>query len=222
MNCKCEACGGTGRIVETVTHVVDRGTKWQRSAVEEVGTECLECNGFGYPEQWKEVASWAKYEVSNHGNVRRAAAGQGTHSGRVLQPSVSQLGYESVTLSNGDSRKEMLVHRLVAVAFVPNDCERSTVNHMDGVKRHNHARNLEWCSLSENVSHAYRTGLSKNCGQSHHKSSITEDQVREIREAHSNGESRSSLQNRFGLARTTLADILTGKTWKHLDQKAQA
>jgi len=45
---KCDTCDGSGRVVETTTHIVDRGTKWQRSADEQFGIECPSCDGDGY------------------------------------------------------------------------------------------------------------------------------------------------------------------------------
>ncbi len=46
----CEACDGTGRVVEVVTHVVDRRTKWQRSADEQLNVDCPSCDGTGREE----------------------------------------------------------------------------------------------------------------------------------------------------------------------------
>jgi len=43
----CDTCDGSGRVVETTTHIVDRGTKWQRSSDEQVGVECPSCGGDG-------------------------------------------------------------------------------------------------------------------------------------------------------------------------------
>lgn len=56
-------------------------------------------------------------------------------------------------------RKLYMVHRLVAICFVPNTENKPHVNHLDGDKHNNHFLNLQWCTRSENMKHAYSQGL---------------------------------------------------------------
>jgi len=81
-------------------------------------------------------------------------------------------GYKkySITFDDGN-RKEMFAHRLVALAYIPNDDERKTiVNHKDGDKLNNTVDNLEWVTPSENNLHAYETNLSS--GKKHNKPNL--------------------------------------------------
>lgn len=96
-----------------------------------------------------------RYEVSNLGNVRNLK------SERILKPVSNACGYLSVRVHLGDRFKtrSFLIHRLVAIAFIPNPEWKTEVNHIDGNKRNNRVENLEWCTKSENEKHAHKTGL---------------------------------------------------------------
>ena len=76
-----------------------------------------------------------------------------------MKTELTSNGYERVVLCNAGKSKRYLVHRLVAMLYVPNPNNLDVVNHKDGNKRNNNADNLEWVTTSENLKHAFRIGL---------------------------------------------------------------
>lgn len=116
------------------------------------------------------------YEVSNKGNVRNS------NTGKILQPEVSNCGYLRVGIYYvKDNRRYHMhgsVHRLVAIAFIPNPDNLPEVNHKDGNKTHNWVENLEWSSSSDNDYHAYATGLKKKIyGENSHLHKYSRDTI---------------------------------------------
>lgn len=82
---------------------------------------------------------------------------------------VSVHGYCKVCLTKDGKRRVLSVHRLVALAFIPNTHCKPHINHIDGVKTNNHMSNLEWCTPGENVRHAYQAGLITHCNLNHYR-----------------------------------------------------
>lgn len=102
-------------------------------------------------EEWKPVVNAKNYEVSNKGRVRNIL------TGLVLKPGIDRYGYEKLHLRKNDgSNYYATIHRLVALAWLPNDDENKfQINHKDGNKLNNYLENLEWASAKENVVHSY-------------------------------------------------------------------
>ena len=130
-------------------------------------------------EIWKPIEFAEGYYISNYGRVRSTRKGQD----RILKLSHTKDGYVKCGIAIHGCSCRFRVNRLVAEAFVPNPENKPTVNHIDGNKDNNHADNLEWCTLSEQMHHAYEHGLKKPMqGTNHSMSKLTEEEVRWIRE----------------------------------------
>lgn len=100
-------------------------------------------------EEWKPIAGFPNYAVSNKGRVMNLK------TGKVLKYAINGMGYPFVILCKANSKpKNIKVHRLVALAFIPNPDNLTQVNHIDEVKTNNDVSNLEWCSASENIRHS--------------------------------------------------------------------
>ena len=97
--------------------------------------------------EWKAIAGFENYQISNNGSVRN-------EDGHILKPFTSNSGYFSVHLFKNKTRCKRYIHRLVADAFCKNECGGTDVNHIDGNKKNNSASNLEWCTKSDNMNHS--------------------------------------------------------------------
>lgn len=95
--------------------------------------------------------------------VSRAGQIYSKRTNRFLSPSVNEKGYLTVEFRKNRKRKREKLHRVVAMEFVENPFLNKEVNHKDGNKNNNNAENLEWCTRSENLKHAYKMGLKKPC-----------------------------------------------------------
>ena len=131
---------------------------------------------------------------------------------------IDRCGYRELILNGKNHR----VHRLVAEAFIPNPNNLPCVNHIDGNKQNNFVKNLEWCTHSENMIHAYQTGLEQpRCGEQHHAHKLTEDAVKYIKQLYAKRDKEFgavALAKKFNVDRTTIHDIVRGKTWgKYFD-----
>jgi hypothetical protein len=109
-------------------------------------------------EEWKPIAECnGEYYVSSQGRVKSLKFGKeriliGRMQGKGLK-------YPVVTLSLKSRIYQVKIHKLVALAFIPNPDNKPQVNHINGIKTDNYVENLEWATASENNKHAWSTGL---------------------------------------------------------------
>lgn len=115
--------------------------------------ECPDLPG----EIWKDVPGYnGDYKVSNFGRVKSY---KNNKWGRTKHPFLmSQIedahGYWTVSLCKDSKHKRKRVHRLVALAFIPNPENKPEVNHIDGNVKNASLDNLEWATGKENVRHS--------------------------------------------------------------------
>lgn len=121
----------------------------------------------GKEEIWKDIQGYeGLYQVSDLGRVKslermcpKKNGGAYYHKEKILRLGTrsrkgkGSLGYQQVDLSKDSVSKTMSVHRLVAMAFIPNPQNLPLINHKDENPRNNKANNLEWCNDSYNQSY---------------------------------------------------------------------
>lgn len=104
-------------------------------------------------EYYVQSKEYPNYEVSNLGNIRNRKTG-------TIRKLTNRNGYRKIRINN----KDINVHKMVGETFFEGDHTGLEINHKDGNKANNTVNNLEWVTASENVKHAYRTGLKHRSG----------------------------------------------------------
>ena len=105
-------------------------------------------------EIWKPIPDFEdRYLISNMGRVMSVGTYNTCKRG-VLTPMTDPSGYYHVVLYKEGTRKDISIHRLVAIAFVPNPCGYRYVNHIDENKTNNLPSNLEWCTNAYNIAYS--------------------------------------------------------------------
>lgn len=115
-------------------------------------------------EVWIPIKGYeSKYLISNLGRVKSIQFNK--HF--IKKQRIGNHGYQiiSVTIKNKNNviKKCLLVHRLIAEAFIPNPLNKKEVNHINGIKTDYRIDNLEWVTPSENQTHSYRILNNKSC-----------------------------------------------------------
>lgn len=192
-------------------------------------------------EIWKPISINPNYMISNMGRIKsvdhpiwcKVNNSYSIRKGKILKPSNtnSKKYWRIAIVPTGGTKadkKFCAIHRLVAEAFLPNPENLPQINHIDGNKNNNCVSNLEWCSQSHNLRHAYDNGLiskekeSKNC----HLRKLTEEQVSYIKAEYDRtlfaerGDKMrfcEAMQKKFGLkSKNTIFWIIQGGTNKYI------
>ena len=143
-------------------------------------------------EIWKDVQGYeGLYQVSNLGRVKslgrfvdRLASGHCWQKERILKPNKTKYGYLNVRLCKDSRTKDFKVHRLVALAFIPNPENKPQIDHINADKTNNTVNNLRWVTCKENINNPLT--LVKKIGKNNYLygKNLSEETKQKIRKAH--------------------------------------
>jgi hypothetical protein len=164
-------------------------------------------------EIWNDVKDYeGLYEISSHGRLRsldrvvlRCDGVLSPKKGKIKAFKIHRKGYLFCALSKNNKQKSMRIHRMVALAFIPNVFNKAQVNHIDGIKENNTVSNLEWCTNLENKIHAQRNHL---CNLK----LVTSDIIKIRKDTRLQAE----IAKDYGICFQTVSDIKLFKIWKYV------
>lgn len=170
-------------------------------------------------EIWKPIKEFnGHYECSNLGNFRCWYEYESSGNEikleipRPLTQILTSQGYLTIQLRIKKGKSwNYRTHRLIAAAFYDNPYSHPQVNHINGVKTDNRIVNLEWCSVSHNMKHAWANNLIKVGREGMVKNNkLTKEQAVEI---YNSSLSYKNLQKKYGVSRATIQRVKMAQSW---------
>lgn len=165
-------------------------------------------------EIWKDIKGYeGYYQVSNLSRVKsleRDVPYKNTTIHRkehIMSSIINRYGYVKVLLSKNSISKLTSLHRIVAIAWIPNNNNKRTVNHKNGIKSDNRIENLEWATDLEQVIHAEQNGLAN------HIRKLSDKDVIDI---YNSQDMLQSLSNKYAVRVETVRRIKTGAKYSNL------
>ena len=160
----------------------------------------------------KDVQGYAGlYQISSQGEVTSFAKGKV----RTLKPDTGKYGHKRVTLSKNAKLERVLVHRLVAIAFVEGD-HSLHINHIDSDPTNNDYTNLEWVTQKENAVHGYKHGDKRAAVEAAGKANrkLSQEQIEEIKILKSTTSlSNPAIGKKYGVGREVIRRLIKGDTY---------
>lgn len=162
-------------------------------------------------EKWVKIEGHDMYEVSNLGRVRNMK------NNKINTHHLNNNGYLMCHLRNPNKPQYFFrksLHRMLALAFIPNPENKRCVNHINGIKSDNSLPNLEWCTHSENSIHAHKTGLMLS--RKKHYTWLNENEVYDVLDSyHNKKESTKILSDKYKISRSNIYRIIKGDVWRN-------
>lgn len=163
-------------------------------------------------EIWKDILEFqSRYEISSFGNIKNKK------TQKILKPREHSGGYLQVNIINNGKLKNYYVHRLVAKYFcdIPEDIEKKDINHIDGNKKNNFYKNLEFCTRSENIKHSFYTNKNRNkFGEQIWNSKLTLSDIENIKKIKKEQKiSNKKISEMYNISESQITRVLNKKTY---------
>ena len=185
--------------------------------------KCKECNRSFMPdyiendvrkfkvidgEEFSNILGFEGYWINAKGEI------VGRKGNKIYHRIIDKKGYEKIILKSKQKTKMLSIHRLVALAFIPNPENKPQVNHIDCDKLNNSVENLEWVTNQENHDHKMKNGLNVNKPlEEHGCAKLTNEQALFIRNSNEKSE---DLAKQFEVSACTIYNIKGNRSWKGL------
>lgn len=160
-----------------------------------------------------ESLGYPKYSINKQAKVKSA------YTENIMRHTIDKDGYHTVAIKHINGRqKQVKIHRLLGLMFIPNPNGLPQVNHKDGNKDNLSLANLEWVTQADNNKHASLTGLNiPNFGSTNGMAKLDELKVTEIKQLFQTTElSNKEIATLYNISRDVIYNIRRGKLWKHV------
>lgn len=168
----------------------------------------------------KEIKEYYEDTLPIHLNVTRDGVISRGDNGTVLKYNDNGNGYKIVVFGLGDKVYSRYVHRIIATVYLDNPDNLPQVGHRDDDKENNSPENLYWCTNSQNIRDAHRTGrmdARRNYGPTRrYEEDFVEEAYRKVMQY---GEGIGETARLMGFPRTTLSSIINKRSWAHLTDR---
>jgi hypothetical protein len=148
------------------------------------------------------------YEINKNGDVRNKK------NKKILKPVLANNGYYMVAICINYKVTNLTVHRLKALAFIPNPNNYPVVNHIDEDRLNNDLPNLEWCTYSHNNRESF-INKAKLGKKRLHGQKFTVEEVLNIRQLQKSGVTMVQIAKDYKTKPDTIGNIVHRRTWNY-------
>jgi|WetSurMetagenome_2_1015567.scaffolds.fasta_scaffold22974_8 hypothetical protein len=174
---------------------------------------------------WKDIPGYeGMYQCSNYGLIQSfdryipsaiKYQDRVKRKGKIIKPFFDRYGYLKLILYKNGIKKNVTIHRLVALSFISNPENKPQVNHINGIKSDNYVNNLEWVSNIDNIKHGVANKLFQY-GLNHHFATLTTQELIDIKNKYiPRIYSSRKLAKEYNVSKTLILYIIKGKTRKY-------